>query len=81
MNIPPHRSWMYDRVYLGQTSLKEAFINGVEEFISHASQLGQFLAEGTIRCPCNKCVRKLPLLPPDDVRLHLYRKGFKPNLD
>ena len=30
--------WMYDRCYSGRSSLKESFVEGVEEFVSKASQ-------------------------------------------
>ena len=36
--IPLNRHWMYDRCYNGRSSLKESFVEGVEEFIIKASQ-------------------------------------------
>ena len=78
MDVPGHREWMYDRVLPNRGGLTDAFYAGVETFISHACGLDQFLHEGTIRCPCVKCdCRKMQTV--DEVRVHLYKKGFRPN--
>ena len=37
-NILWNRRWMYDRCYSGRSGLKESFVEGVEEFVSKASQ-------------------------------------------
>ena len=79
MDILVHRSWMYDRLYPQRGGLKPRFVSGVQEFINHASLLPQFLNEETIRCPCIRCINKGSLLPPNDVMIHLYTSGFKPN--
>ena len=36
--FPSNRAWMYDRCYRGKGALKEAFILGVEEFITKTCQ-------------------------------------------
>ncbi|XP_057417759.1 uncharacterized protein LOC130711967 [Lotus japonicus] len=78
MNQPAHREWMYNRVLPNRAGLSDAFYVGVETFISHACGLDQFLKTRTIRCPCVKCdCRKMQTA--DEVRVHLYRKGFRPN--
>lgn len=56
MDVPAHREWMYNRVLPNRDGLENTFYEGVESFISHACGLVQFINEGTIRCPCMKCV-------------------------
>ncbi|PHT49037.1 hypothetical protein CQW23_13245 [Capsicum baccatum] len=69
---------MYSRLYPNRAGLSEEYKHGIAGFIAKAMTLNDFLIEGTIRCPCwnYKCCK---LLSPDDVTLHLYRKGFMLN--
>ncbi|XP_070012997.1 uncharacterized protein [Nicotiana sylvestris] len=73
-----YRTWMYNRNYPNRRFLREKFIEGVEEFITHAMSLEPFLIGGLIRCPCVKC-KCLHYFGPEDVKTHLYQKGFKDN--
>ncbi|KAK4342276.1 hypothetical protein RND71_038092 [Anisodus tanguticus] len=68
---PEHRKWMYDR-----KRIREEFVQGVDGFIDYAMSLYPFLTDGVIRCLCLKC--KCPNFEkPEDVKLHLYKKGFE----
>ena len=71
------RSWMYNRLMPGRKGYTNEFLNGVEEFVAFACQQAH-LAKGKIRCPCSKC-RNMNYIMPEDVRVHLYRKGFVAN--
>ncbi|XP_019266462.1 PREDICTED: uncharacterized protein LOC109243903 [Nicotiana attenuata] len=73
-----YRSWMYNRNYPNRQFLMEEFIEGVEEFITHAMSLEPFRIGGLIRCPCVKC-KCLHYFGPEDVKTHLCQKGFKDN--
>jgi len=78
MDVSAHREWLYSRVLPDGVGLKNTFYEGVEIFILHACQLDQFKNEGTIRCPCLIC-DCLNNEIPDEVRDHLYKKGFRTN--
>lgn len=78
MNVPAHREWMYKRVLPNRVGLEDSFYEGVETFVSHACRLDLFKDEGKIRCPCMTCDCR-DRVTPDEVRDHLYRKGFRPN--
>ena len=54
-NILWNHRWMYDRCYNGRSDLKESFVEGVEQFISKASQQDCYNNDGGIKCPCVKC--------------------------
>ena len=73
MEIPENRRWMYNRIDPMTKWFTLEFERGVEEFIAHGSIHSQ--EERKIRCPCVKC-KCQPYLKYDDVRLHLYKKGF-----
>ena len=45
-NILWHCHWMYDRCYSGRSSLKESFVEGVEDFLSKASQQNCYHNDG-----------------------------------
>jgi len=78
MDVSAHREWMYNRVLPDGVGPKNTFYEGVEIFILHACQLDQFKNEGTIRCPCLICdCLNSEIL--DEVRDHLYKKGFRTN--
>ncbi|KAK2362060.1 hypothetical protein QL285_087156 [Trifolium repens] len=73
------RSWMYDRYYPGNTGqIKEIFKLGVKLFIKTVKQSPVVIREGGIRCPCAVCECGR-ILGEDEIKYHLYTKGFKPN--
>ncbi|PHU20017.1 hypothetical protein BC332_11168 [Capsicum chinense] len=72
------RTWMYNRTYPNREGLRVEYKAGVAGFIAKAMTLDDFLTEGTIRYPCWNC-KCCKLLSPDDVTLHLYKKGFMVN--
>ena len=68
------REWMYTRLNADGIINKD-FVDGVESFIAYAcKQLGTSNVT-ELRCPCKKC-HNWKLLKLDDVRVHLFRKGF-----
>jgi len=76
MDVHENRSWMYNRLLPGRKGYTEAFLNGVAEFVSFA--LGKTnLSNGKITCPCTTC-KNLNFLDSEDVKVHLYRRGFIP---
>ena len=77
MDIRQNRSWMYNRLMPGRKGYTDAFLNGVTEFVSFACQQA-YLSNGNIRCPCSKC-KNLKYLDPEEVKVHLYKKGFIPD--
>jgi hypothetical protein len=72
------RGWMYDAVNLDRHGLKDNFVIGVDEFVKKAMTHPNFIVEGGIRCACVNC-KCIDLATPREVKLHLYRVGFKPN--
>ena len=73
------RSWMYDRYYPGNKGqIKEIFKLGVELFIKAVKQSPVVISEGGIRCPCAVCECGR-FRSEDEIKYHLYTKGFKPN--
>ena len=80
MVVPENRRWMYIRTYPGPglRPLNPEFVDGVEEFVNYACQSSIYLSEGTIRCPCVKC-NGGKLLKYEIVKVHLYKKVFKPD--
>lgn len=79
MEGPPHRLWMCNWLLPKRGGIRQEFLNGVETFINHARSLYDYQQDGTIICPCIKCRRHRKLLLLVDVRLHLYKWGFKEN--
>ena len=77
MDIRQYHSWMYNRLMPGRRDYTNEFLDGVEEFVSFACQQAH-LANGKIRCPCSKC-RNMNYILPEEVKVHLYRKGFVPD--
>ncbi|XP_016549954.2 uncharacterized protein LOC107849957 isoform X3 [Capsicum annuum] len=71
-------TWMYNRTYHNRVGLRAEYKAGVAGFIAKAMTLDDFLTEGKISCPCWNC-KGCKLLSPDDVTLHLYKKGFMVN--
>ncbi|XP_075087662.1 uncharacterized protein LOC142169665 [Nicotiana tabacum] len=69
---------MYYRNHPNRGGLKEEFVESVKGFTAYAKILPEFRNEGMIRCPCAKC-NCIKLLIPEDVKVHLYRKGFREN--
>jgi len=51
---------------------------GVDEFIQTARQYKYYALEGGIRCPCIKC-ECTRILKDEEVKVHLYKKGFMPD--
>ena len=70
--------WMYHRKdnYTGE--LRDDFINEVKEFDKFARSSHKYMVNGVYHCLCVKC-RNAKYLILDDVKLHLYRKGFVRN--
>ena len=73
-----HCAWMYDRCHSGRRGLKESFVIGVQEFVETARRCQYYALDGGIRCPCIKC-ECTRILKDEDVKVHLYQKGFMPN--
>ncbi|XP_019158170.1 PREDICTED: uncharacterized protein LOC109154886 [Ipomoea nil] len=76
-SIPEHRKWMYNRLLPGKRGITNEFLAGVEQFVKYACTLSVYELTNTIRCPCSKCKNRVHLSA-DDVRVHLYKKGFEP---
>jgi len=76
MDIRVSRSWMYNRLMPGRKDYTREFEVGLGEFISYTIQQPG-TSNGKIRCPCSKC-KNLDHLYPDEVIVHLHKKGFKP---
>ncbi|KAL8153613.1 hypothetical protein V2J09_011373 [Rumex salicifolius] len=70
-----NRSWMYDRRLTDGSGWKNEFINGVEIFIEFATLQVHLMDGSKIKYPCSKCKNER-LQEIDDVRVHLYTKGF-----
>ncbi|XP_045802877.1 uncharacterized protein LOC123896546 [Trifolium pratense] len=74
-----NRNWMYDRHNPGKRGrVKEEFKIGVEMFINTVKYNDIVIREGGIRCPCVLC-RCTRIRSEDEIRSHLYKKGFQPN--
>ena len=76
--VSSHRRWVYDSCYSGRKGLKETFVIGVEQFIQTTRQYKYYALEGGIRCPCVKC-EGTHILKDEEVKVHLYKKGFMPD--
>jgi hypothetical protein len=73
------RNWMYDRNNPGKRGqVKEEFKIGVELFINTVKYNPVVIREGGIRCPCASC-QCIRMGSEDEIRAHLYKKGFQPN--
>nr|AAS79612.1 putative tnp2 transposase [Ipomoea trifida] len=68
---------MYNRLSPGKRGYTDEFLAGVEEFVNYACTLPVYESTNTIRCPCSKCKNRVHLSA-DEVRVHLYKKGFEP---
>ncbi|XP_058774870.1 uncharacterized protein LOC131649136 isoform X2 [Vicia villosa] len=77
MEIPRHRTWMYNRLLPGRSGHTYEFLKGVEEFITFACQQREYLKDGVIRCPCKKCKNE-DHLTPDEANIHIHKHGFTP---
>ncbi|XP_039118852.1 uncharacterized protein LOC120254942 [Dioscorea cayenensis subsp. rotundata] len=78
MSLRESRKWMYNKNLPGSGALNDEFIAGVTEFIKYASSQPEQMDGSLIRCPCKKC-DNLKFFSPDEVMLHLCRKGFTSN--
>ncbi|XP_051149944.1 uncharacterized protein LOC127264449 isoform X2 [Andrographis paniculata] len=68
------RPWMYNRMNRG--ILNRNFIAGVEDFLNYCvTNPNVQKIDGMIRCPCKRCANTR-FLPVDEVKYHLYSKGF-----
>jgi hypothetical protein len=70
MEVPLHRTWMYNRLHPGRKGHISEFLNGVTEFIEFACQQKKYLNEGVIRCPCKLCKNEKHLIP-DEANSHI----------
>ncbi|RDX87334.1 hypothetical protein CR513_31204, partial [Mucuna pruriens] len=75
MEMPTHRTWMYNRLLPSRKGYTTEFLKGVKEFIDFASQQPKYLSEGVIRCPCKLCKNEKHLTL-DEVNVHILKKGF-----
>ena len=55
--------------------IREEFVEGVKRFVEHAKTLDVCSCFRAIRCPCVRC-DGINLVNEEDVKEHLYRKGF-----
>ncbi|GAB4840802.1 hypothetical protein Ancab_039654 [Ancistrocladus abbreviatus] len=69
------REWMYQR--LDGRWLSATFVEKVEEFIEFACAHDNILVDGKLKCPCKKCMC-ISYLDIDTIKLHLYKRGFRP---
>ena len=75
MKIPPHHTWMANRLILGRRGCTHEFIRGVEEIDDFVRLQPVYLRDGKYRCPCSKFKHKKFLIP-KHVKIHFYRRGF-----
>jgi hypothetical protein len=70
---------MYDRNNPGKREqVKEVFKIGAEIFINTVKHNSTVIREGGIRCSCVVCGYTY-MHCEDEIRVHLYNKGFQPN--
>ncbi|GAV74752.1 Transpos_assoc domain-containing protein [Cephalotus follicularis] len=67
------RSWMRRQVL--NHILNPEFVEGVNEFLQFVFANEQFVYEGKIKCPCNRC-KLLKFGTKEEVKYHLFSKGF-----
>jgi len=67
--------WMSQQKDNRTGELRDEFIARVEQFDAFAQTQNEYFVNGVYRCPCTKC-KNAKYLKPDDVKLHLYKKGF-----
>ncbi|KAK2406684.1 hypothetical protein QL285_042387 [Trifolium repens] len=77
MEMPEHRTWMYNRRNVGRRGYTVEFLQGLEEFLDFACQQPQYLNEGVISCPCKQCKNERHLTL-KEVNVHIRQKGFTP---
>ncbi|GAB2221069.1 hypothetical protein Droror1_Dr00012235 [Drosera rotundifolia] len=70
-----HREWMYQRV--GGRSLRNTFVQGVDEFIRFATSIDIRNNPGCLKCPCVRC-DCVPYLSVEQVKIYLCKFGFRP---
>ena len=76
MDIRQNRKWIYNRLMSNRRGYNDAFLKGVDEFVSYTCQETN-LSNGKIRYPCSKC-KNLKFFHFEEVKVHLYKKGFIP---
>ncbi|KAK4275878.1 hypothetical protein QN277_018892 [Acacia crassicarpa] len=69
---------MYNRINPLIKWVTPEFEQGVEEFLAYAFRAPYSQKSGQLRCPCVKCKCR-PYLIMDEVKVHLYKWGFKPD--
>ena len=72
-----HR-WMCNSINPNTRTIIDEFIFRVEKFVNYVCQSLIYTSEGIIWCPYLKCCSG-KLLKLEIVRVHLYKKGFKPD--
>lgn len=75
MDVPEHRTWMYNRRITGRKGFTAEFLQGLKEFLDFACQQPQYLEDGVISCPCMLCKNER-FLTPKGVNVHIRQKGF-----
>ena len=73
--MEPDYSWIYQRNNDNRMGIREEFVEGVKRFVEHAKTLDMWTRYRVIRCPCVRC-DGINLVSEEDVKEHLYRKGF-----
>ena len=76
MDIPRHRKWIYNRLNSSKKGHMNEFLLGVEQCDTFTCHQEIFTREDVIRCTCLKCKNR-KYLNFDEVKIHLYLKGFK----
>ncbi|KAF3616562.1 hypothetical protein FXO38_11625 [Capsicum annuum] len=68
-------SWRYHQNNDNRMGIREEFVEGVKRFVEHAKTIDLWTRFRIIRCPCVRC-DGINLVSEEDVKEHLYRKGF-----
>lgn len=77
MDIRLHPIWMYNRLNPCRKGFANEFQNGLDEFVSFGLQQEGKIND-QIRCPCSNC-KNVPLKHFEEVKVHIFQKGFKPD--
>ncbi|KAK4269929.1 hypothetical protein QN277_023023 [Acacia crassicarpa] len=78
MEVTEHQRWMYNRINPSTKWVTVEFEQGVDGFLTYVYQSPYSQKWGELRCPCVKCKSRY-YLPFDEVKVHLYSKGFMPD--
>ena len=74
MNVHINHSWTYNRLLFGRKGYIKAFLNDVAEFVSFTLERSNLSNWKRDVCVINAKILKL--LRSEDVKVHLYEKGF-----